>query len=100
MGNTQMSGPKRIGLLALLLLGFGGLPAFRFVHPELDFSITLSAFPSLVERGRVRINLDTRLRYEILKDFYFAVSLFDKFDGVLRTDGVRSNDFGFDTKIS
>ncbi|MFA9454395.1 MAG: DUF481 domain-containing protein [Candidatus Aminicenantaceae bacterium] len=84
---------------AELLLG-GRFEAFRFVHPELDFSISLSAFPSLTEKGRVRINLDTRLRYEILRDFFFTVSLFDKFDGVLRTDGVRSNDFGFDTKIS
>ncbi len=84
---------------AELLLG-GRFEAFRFVHPELDFSITLSAFPSLVERGRVRLNLDTRLRYEILKDFYFTVSLFDKFDGDIRAGGERSNDFGFDTKIS
>ncbi len=84
---------------AELLLG-GRFEAFRFVHPELDFSIQLSAFPSLVERGRVRINLDTRLRYEILKDFYFTVRLFDKFDGILRSDGIKNNDFGFDTTIS
>jgi hypothetical protein len=84
---------------AELMLG-GRFEAFRFVHPELDFSITLSAFPSLVESGRVRINLDTRLRYEIMRDFFFTVSLFDKFDGILRSGGIRSNDFGFDTKIS
>jgi len=84
---------------AEFLLG-GRFEAFRFVHPELDFSIQLSAFPSLVERGRVRINLDTRLRYEIFRDFYFTVSLFDKFDGILRSGGEKNNDFGFDTAIS
>lgn len=84
---------------AELLLG-GRFEAFRFVHPELDFSITLSAFPSLVEKGRVRLNLDTRLRYEILKDFYFTVSLFDKFDGILRSGAEKNNDFGFATTIS
>jgi hypothetical protein len=84
---------------AELLLG-GRFEAFRFVSPELDFSITLSALPSLTESARVRINLDTRLRYEILKDFYFTVSLFDKFDGILKEGGERNNDFGFDTKIS
>ena len=84
---------------AELLLG-GRFDAFRFVHPELDFNMTLSAYPSLVESGRVRINLETRLRYEILRDFYFTVSLFDKFDGILRSGGERNNDFGFDTKIT
>jgi len=84
---------------AELLLG-GRFEAFRFVSPELDFSITLTAFPSLTEKGRVRINLDTRLRYEILKDFYFTVSLFDKFDGILRSGGEKNNDFGFTTAIS
>jgi len=84
---------------AELLLG-GRFEAFRFVHPELDFSVTLSAYPSLVEKGRVRINLDTRLRYEIFRDFYFTVSLFDKFDGILRSGGEKNNDFGFDTKLT
>jgi hypothetical protein len=85
------------GVEALLA---GRFDAFRFVHPELDFSVTLIAFPSLSVRGRVRLNLDTRLRYEILKDFYFTISLFDYFDGDLRAGGDRNNDFGFDTKIS
>ena len=84
---------------AELLLG-GRFEAFRFVHPELDFSISLYAFPSMVEKGRVRINLDTRLRYEILRDFYFTVSLFNKFDGFLKAGGESNNDFGFDTKIT
>ncbi|MFC2165707.1 DUF481 domain-containing protein [Acidobacteriota bacterium] len=74
--------------------------AFRFQTPKLDFSASLIVFPSLSEFGRIRINFDTRLRYEIFKDFYVGLKVLDHFDGDLRKEGITSNDFGVNLTIS
>jgi hypothetical protein len=78
----------------------GRIDAFRFVRPELDFTLQLMAFPSLTEKNRVRLNLDSRLRYEIFKDFFITVSVFDHFDGFFGKAADSKNDFGFDTKVT
>jgi len=74
--------------------------AFKFQTPKLDFTASLIVFPSLSDFGRIRINFDTRLRYEIFRDFYVGLKVFDYFDGDLREEGTTSNDFGINTTIS
>jgi hypothetical protein len=74
--------------------------AFRFQTPRLDFTARLIVYPSLNDFGRIRFNFDTRLRYEILRDFYIGLKLFDHFDGDFRKEGIKSNDFGINATIS
>lgn len=74
--------------------------AFRFQTPKLDFTANLIVYPSLSDFGRIRFNFDSRLRYEILKDFYVGLNFFDHFDGDLRKKGVTTNDFGINLTIS
>jgi hypothetical protein len=76
------------------------LEAFRYSSPRLDYTASLLLFPNLTELGRLRIYFDTRLRYEILRDFYIGLTVFDKFDGDLREGGTRKNDFGINSTIS
>jgi len=78
----------------------GSFEAFRYVSPNLDFTTSLVLFPSLTEFGRIRLNFDARLRYELLHDFYVGLTVFDKLDADLRSGGDRANDFGIDTTIS
>ena len=78
----------------------GSFEAFRYVSPKLDFTTSLTLFPSLTEFGRIRINFDTRLRYELLNDFFISLTIFDKLDADLHAGGDRINDFGIDTTIS
>ena len=78
----------------------GSFEAFRYVSPKLDFTTSLVLFPSLTDFGRIRINFDARLRYELLSDFYIGLTVFDKLDADLRGGGNRANDFGIDTTIS
>jgi hypothetical protein len=74
--------------------------AFKFRSPKLDFTADLLIFPSLSDFGRIRFNFDTRLRYEIFKDFYLGLKLFNHFDGDLKKEGTTSNDFGINFTIS
>lgn len=48
--------------------------AFRYDSPELDFSVTGQLFPSISDPGRFRAEGDSRVRYEVLTDFYITLS--------------------------
>ena len=67
---------------------------FTFDDPETDISATLVVIPSLTEAGRVRVDFDSRVRREILKDFYFSISFFDNFDSRPPVAGLERNDYG------
>jgi hypothetical protein len=68
--------------------------AFRYDQPKLDFSLTSQAYPSFVVQGRVRLQNDLRLSYELLKDFMLTGTLFDTYDSKPPVEGAPKNDFG------
>jgi hypothetical protein len=68
--------------------------AFRYDQPKLDFSLTSQAYPSFVVQGRVRLQNDLRLSYELLKDFMLTGTLFDTYDSKPPVAGAPKNDFG------
>jgi hypothetical protein len=72
----------------------GDFLAFRFDSPKLDVNTSLFVFPSLTEKGRVRIQFDSRFSYELLKDFTVSLTFYDSFDSRPPTAGVAKNDFG------
>jgi len=71
---------------------------FKFDTPKLDFTTSLSIFPSFTTKGRVRTNLTARLSYEIFKDFY--ITLDGKYDYDTKPPGGRKHDYNIDTGIS
>ncbi len=79
--------------------GFEGLlgaafHAFRYDQPKLDVSLISQAYPSFSVAGRVRVQSDLRVSYEILKDFMVTTSLFDSYDSKPPVEDVPKNDFG------
>jgi hypothetical protein len=68
--------------------------AFRYDRPKLDASLTSQAFPSFSIKGRVRMQNDFRLSYELVKDFMLTVTLFDTYDSKPPAEGAQKNDFG------
>jgi hypothetical protein len=75
------------------------LSAFRFDTPKLDFSTSAFAYPSLTELGRVRMQVDSRVKYEVLKDFYLGLRFSDSFDSKPPESGASRNDFTTDFTI-
>jgi hypothetical protein len=67
--------------------------AFRFDYPKLDFATSLAVFPSLSDFGRVRGQLDLRLKYEVFRDFNAGINFTDVFDSRPLDETVSKNDF-------
>jgi len=72
----------------------GELAYFQLDRPKTDLSATFVAYPSLTDLGRVRAEVNTRLAYEVLKDFTVGLTFFDSFDSRPPGQDGSSNDFG------
>ncbi len=76
---------------------------FKFRSPELDLSSSLVLFPSITDLGRVRANFELSLRWEMFKDLFWRISLYDDFDSDAydSATGVtgKNNDYGIATSI-
>lgn len=84
------------------LLAGADFQAFRYAHPRLDTSLKLVVFPSITDFGRFRIEFDGRVRYEVLKDFYISLRVFDHFDGRPggKEEEVSNNDYGVEASLT
>ncbi len=93
-GSEETATNKLEGLLSVQFL------AFRFDDPEIDITLTHNIYPSFSSTGRVRMEFSSRVRYELVKDFFFNVSLFDAFDNRPPAAEASKNDFGVTTSLS
>jgi hypothetical protein len=70
---------------------FGGVD-WNYFSPRWSTETTLVATTYIgLERQRARLELDARLRREIVWDLYWAVNVFESFDSAPRGDRERSN---------
>jgi len=74
--------------------------AFRYNQPKLDLSTSLNVYPGISEWGRVRIDFDARISYELIKDFYLVVSVFNRYDSRPPSETAAKSDFGTTLSIS
>jgi hypothetical protein len=74
--------------------------AFRYDRPKLSASIKSQAFPSFTVKGRIRLQNDLRVSYELVKDFMLTATLFDAYDNKPQAVGAPKNDFGTTLAIS
>ncbi len=72
---------------------------FTFGDRETDITTTLTVLPSLSDWGRVRMDLNSRIQYEIFKDFFWGITLFDQYDSDPPSEGAERNDFGIYTSV-
>jgi len=71
---------------------------FSFQDPEVDIITTLTVLPSLSDWGRIRADLDTRIQFELFKDFFWSATAFDNYDS-RPPEGTERNDFGVTTSV-
>ncbi len=72
---------------------------FRFNTPKLDISALLNVLPGITEFGRVRIDAETRARYELISDFTVGLTFWDNFDSRPPSGARSSNDFGIEATL-
>lgn len=70
------------------------LQVFTFGDHDTDISSTFTFLPSVTTPGRFRLNLNTSIKREVLKDFYFSVDLYESYDSEPPEAGAQKNDFG------
>jgi hypothetical protein len=72
---------------------------YRFDSPELDLSTSLEVIPSLTDSGRVRGEFDIALKWEIIHDLFWQISLYNSYDNKPVVDGASSSDYGITTSV-
>jgi hypothetical protein len=70
------------------------LSVFAYDYPSTRVDVAVLVFPSLDGPGRVRVNTNGKVKRELFRDFYFAVSAYDAFDNRPKSGSTQQNDFG------
>jgi len=73
---------------------------YQYSSPKTDITTVLTYFPSLTDGGRYRFDYDLKLRRELVKDFFFDISFYLRYDSRPATEGAANTDLGIVTAIS
>lgn len=72
---------------------------FVFKQPKRDVLIRFALIPSVTDAGRLRTNLDTRFRLELVKDFFWEMRFFAVTDSDPPAGAVSDSDYGVITSL-
>jgi len=72
---------------------------FTYDRPKTDVGLSIDFYPSLSAWGRVRAELDSHVKREIVKDFSVGFSIYDSYDSRPPSEGARKNDVGLSLTI-
>lgn len=79
--------------------GLGTIEFDAFDIGDLSFRAKVSAYPSFTNKGRVRVNSDLSLKYDLPFDFYIKASFIHNYDSEPLVAGVDMVDYVFQTGI-
>jgi hypothetical protein len=88
---TPVDAPTVTNVDALAAVEFS---IFTYDYPTTRVDFATLVFPSLDDPGRVRVNANAKIKRELLKDFYVALSAYDAFDSRPKSAAARTNDVG------
>lgn len=72
---------------------------FKYTTPKLSIDASYVILPGLSQWGRVRMDFQLNMKYEIFKHFNVGVSFYDLYDNRPPEGAVSKNDFGVNTTI-
>lgn len=72
---------------------------FKYRSPKIDVTSGLEIYPSLTSFGRFRLEYDLSAKYELIKDLFLNVQLYENFDSEPSKGGEAKNDWGIITSI-
>lgn len=81
---------------ALLKLNFKW---FQYRHPKIDVTNRINVYPSITSFGRVRTEYSLSSKFEIVKDLFLNVQLYDYYDNETSGGKEAKNDWGIITSI-
>jgi hypothetical protein len=78
LGNREKSGGStKFNLEALFAANYS---VFIYESPEVSFNIGTNLIPSLNDLGRVRVRIDSNMKWEIFSDFFLKWTFFYSYD--------------------
>jgi hypothetical protein len=82
--------------------GFFAIDAqfFKLYSPKVDITNRFAYLPNFTTWGRRRFEFNTNARFEIFKDFFFALTFYDSYDSKPPASRGVTNDYGFTTGLS
>ena len=66
---------------------------FRYDSPELSLTTTTALYANLTNWGRMRMEIDAKVAWEIIKDLFLNLTFYDSFDNQ-PPSGATKNDWG------
>ena len=72
---------------------------FRYSTPKVSIDANFTILPGLSDWGRIRMDLQLNMRYEIFKDFNVGLTFYDLYDNRPPEGAVSKNDFGVNTTL-
>lgn len=73
---------------------------FRYDSPEWDLSTQIEIVPSITEWGRIRADINIKLKWEIIGDFFWMFEFYDSFDNRPQSPDAANNDYGVITSLA
>jgi hypothetical protein len=82
--------------------GYLGINAqfFKLYSPKYDITNQFLFLPNFTTWGRLRTEFNTKVRIEILKDFFVTFTFYDSYDSKPPSETASKNDYGFTTGLS
>jgi len=77
----------------------GTFSYYTYDSPKTTGDFKFQYYPSLTQKGRQRIQIDSSFRRELIKDLTFTISLFYTFDSKPPQEGAARTDVGLVTSI-
>jgi hypothetical protein len=83
------------------LEGIFTLEFYRFIYQTPKFSLDsyLNVYPGLSDWGRIRSELDIKLQWEIIADFFWNITFYSSTDNRPPTGESSKNDYGLTTSV-
>jgi uncharacterized protein DUF481 len=73
---------------------------FRFDAPELDWSTSFKLYPNLSDWGRVRAELDTNVKWELINNLKWGFAIYSSYDNQPQSGVGETSDYGINTTLT
>lgn len=72
---------------------------YKLYSPKMDIYSQIIVSPSLTTSGRVRSEFETKTKIELIKDFFWSLSVYDSYDSKPPTESDQKQDYGITTSF-
>ena len=93
---SEVAAPSRQNIEAVFGTQFA---FFQYDTPERTLNANLDLLPSLTDSGRIRADAKLVSRLEIVKDFFFELSLYGTYDNKPGVNAKSNSDYGTDLSL-